>query len=72
MKKKTDGTERSQQHLKKHQEQLVNSSFKAVVGYIWELKLKRFLKTVNSRFFKIHRSSSMAFIMSNVGEFFWG
>ena len=29
------------------------------------------LKKVNSRSFKIHRSSSMALNLSNVGEFFW-
>ena len=32
---------------------------------------KRLLKNVNSRSFKIHRSSSMALNLSNVSEFFW-
>lgn len=32
---------------------------------------KTFLKYVNWRSFKIHRSSSMALNLSSVGEFFW-
>ena len=32
---------------------------------------KASLKNVNSRSFKIHRSSSMALNLSNVSEFFW-